>query len=145
VAATLPAIVGSPVKKLLKKQRNLNMDAAFIHLLGDCIQSIGVIIASVIIYFRPEAWWCDPLCTYIFVLIVMFTTIPVVKRCLVILMEGTPEKFDVKQLTADIWALNTEGNVNIIDVHDLHVWSISYGKNAMTVHIKSHTPLHTLS
>lgn len=75
----------------------------------------------------------------------MCTTIPVVKRCLVILMEGTPEKFDVKQLTADIWALNTEGNMNIIDVHDLHVWSISYGKNAMTVHIKSHTPLHTLS
>lgn len=59
-------------------------------------------------------------------------------------MEGTPEKFDVKSLSQDIWALNTETEKNIIDVHDLHVWSISLGKNAMTVHIKSHNPLKTL-
>ena len=61
------------------------------------------------------------------------------------MMEGTPEKFDVKQLNKGIWALNTEDDKDIVDVHDLHVWSISVGKNAMTVHIKSLNPLKTLS
>ena len=56
------------------EKRNLNVDAAFLHILGDLLNSVGVIIAAVIIYFRPEAWMCDPICTYIFALIVLWTT-----------------------------------------------------------------------
>lgn len=48
-------------------------------------------------------------------------------------------------MVKDIWALNTEEEKNILDVHDLHVWSISVGKLAMTVHVKSNNPLKTLS
>lgn len=113
-------------------------------MIGDCITSVGVIIAGAIIYCHPEAWMCDPICTYIFAILVLCTTIPVTNRCIKILMEGTPDKFNVKQLSADIWSLNTEEEKNIIDVHDLHVWSISVGKNAMTVHIVSGNPLKTL-
>jgi len=77
----------------------------------------------------------------------MITTLPITKKCIKILMEGTPEEFNVKQLSADIWALNKQdgSKKNIVDVHDLHIWSIASGKNAMTVHIKSHHPLQTLS
>jgi len=87
---------------------------------------------------------CDPICTYFFAIIVMFTTIPVTKRCFKVLMEGTPEKFDTKQLVQDIFALNTDEEQDIIDVHDLHVWSISVGKLAMTVHVRSKNPLKSL-
>jgi len=127
------------VKDVKKKwTSNINLDAAMLHVIGDCIMSIGVIIASIIIYIWPEAWMCDPICTYFFAVIVCFTTIPVTKRCLGVLMEGTPEKFDTKSLIADIWALNLPDEEKvIIDVHDLHVWSISVGKLAMTVHVKS--------
>ena len=114
-------------------------------MIGDCIQSIGVIIAAIIIYCRPEAWICDPICTYMFAVLVMCTTLPVTKRCMKVLMEATPHGFDPKKLQQDIWDLNTEKDKDIIDVHDLHVWSISVGKNAMTVHIVSHNPLKTLS
>ena len=116
-----------------------------IHVLGDMLQSIGVVISASIIYFVPEAWYADPICTYIFAVIVCFTTFPVIKKCILVVMEGTPGNLDVKALTKDIWDLNTEGHEDIIDVHDLHVWAISVGKNAMTVHIKSHRPLKTLS
>ena len=75
----------------------------------------------------------------------MVTTIPITKKCLKILMEGTPDEFNVKQLSEDIWSLNENGTKDIVDVHDLHIWSIGSGKNAMTVHIKSHHPLQTLS
>ena len=77
-----------------------------LHVIGDCIQSVGVIIAALIIYFEPRAWFVDPICTYIFAIIVVVTTIPITKRCLKILMEGTPDEFNVKQLSEDIWAHN---------------------------------------
>ena len=124
--------------------RNINVDAAMLHVLGDCIMSVGVIIAAIIITIWPEAWMCDPICTYFFAIIVLVTTYPVTRKCIKVLMEGTPDKFDTKKLTQAIWALNTETEKLILDVHDLHVWSISIGKNAMTVHIISTDPLKTL-
>lgn len=77
-----------------KARRNINIDAAMLHVMGDCIMSIGIIVAATIIYIWPQAWMIDPICTYLFGVIVMFTTYPVTKRCIQVLMEGTPEAFD---------------------------------------------------
>ena len=128
-----------------KPKSNINVDAAFLHVLGDMIMSVGVIIAATIIYFFPHLWYFDPICTYFFSVIVVVTTVPVIKMCLNVVMEGVPTNFNVAAFKRDMWALNTEGHMDIIDIHDLHVWSISVGKLAMTVHIKSHRPLKTLS
>ena len=70
-----------------RKEENLNIKAAVVHAIGDLLQSIGVIIASVVITIWPNAKIVDPICTYIFSIIVMFTTIPVFKACVSILME----------------------------------------------------------
>ena len=69
---------------------NMNIDAAYLHVMGDMLMSVGVIIAAIIIYYVPSFWYADPICTYLFSIIVMFTTIPIVKSCIRILMEGTP-------------------------------------------------------
>ncbi len=63
-------------------------------MLGDAITSIGVIIASLIIYIKPEYKIADPLITFVFSVIVLFTTLPVVNDSLVILLEGAPEELD---------------------------------------------------
>lgn len=65
------------------------------HAVGDLLQSVGVIIASIVIYTDPRYKVADPICTYIFSIIVMFTTIPVFQDCFRILMEHTPEDVDV--------------------------------------------------
>jgi solute carrier family 30 (zinc transporter), member 2 len=57
--------------------------------------SIGVIIASVIIYFKPEWKIADPMCTYLFSVIICFTTIPVFKECVFVLLEATPGEIDI--------------------------------------------------
>jgi Co/Zn/Cd efflux system component len=62
------------------------------------LMSIGVIIASVIIYINPDYKIADPICTYLFSIIVCFTTIPVFKDCIRVMMEGTPENIDVETL-----------------------------------------------
>ena len=118
------------------------MDAAYLHVLGDMLMSVGVIIAATIIYFFPSLWMADPLCTYLFSFIVLFTTIPIIKNIIGVMMEGTPERIDVEQLREDIY---TECGNDIVNVHDLHVWTISVGKISMTGHIQSIKPLKTLA
>jgi len=52
----------------------VNVRAAFIHIIGDIVQSVGIVIASLVVYFKPEWRIVDPICTFIFSIIVMFTT-----------------------------------------------------------------------
>ena len=73
-----------------------------IHIIGDIIQSIGVLIAALIIFYFGRQYdkdgeiiftnyqYADPVCTYLFSILVMFTTFGVAKECLKVLMEGTP-------------------------------------------------------
>lgn len=101
--------------------------------------SVGVIIASVIIYFRPEWRIADPLCTFLFSIIVIFTTIPVVKECTFVLLEGSPDSIDAEELTHDL--LNIKG---VVDMHDFHFWAISINKFSLSAHLTSITPISTL-
>ena len=77
-----------------KKSTNINLDGAKLHVLGDLLNSIGVIIAAVIIWFWPEAKIADPLITFIFTIIIIATSYPAVKKCLLTLMEATPADVD---------------------------------------------------
>lgn len=77
---------------------NINIQAAYIHIIGDIIQSIGVVIAAIIIMIYPEWSYIDPVCTFLFSIIVLFTTVNVTKRCLYILMEGAPTDLSVDEI-----------------------------------------------
>jgi zinc transporter 2 len=111
------------------------VDAAFLHALGDMIMSIGVVIAATIIYFFPQYTIADPICTFIFSVIVCFTIYPIVRNCITVLMEGSPPEVDSISLVKDIKALE-EG----AEIHDFHLWSISVGKFALSAHINSQNP-----
>jgi solute carrier family 30 (zinc transporter), member 2 len=118
---------------------SLNMRAAFLHVVGDAIQSIGVIIAGAIIYFNPSYHRADPICTLIFSVIVLCTTLPIVRDCIRVLMEGTPSEVDTKEIKREI--KNIQG---VTAMHDLHVWSLSSGKISLSCHIVSNNPEWTL-
>eukprot|EP01022_Parablepharisma_sp_SALTPOND_P001360 TRINITY_DN106186_c0_g1_i1.p1 TRINITY_DN106186_c0_g1~~TRINITY_DN106186_c0_g1_i1.p1 ORF type:complete len:417 (+),score=10.90 TRINITY_DN106186_c0_g1_i1:59-1252(+) len=121
-------------------ETNVNVQAAMIHIIGDIIQSVGVLIAAILIYFFPSWTICDPICTFIFSVIVLFTTIPIVKDCMVVLMEGSPHDIDTDKIMGDISRI--EG---VEDPHDLHVWSLSMGKPALSVHLRSKHPNYVLA
>ncbi len=80
----------------------MNIKAALIHILGDIIQSVGVVIASFIIYFRPDLTIFDPVCTFIFSVIVLITTFNITKQCISILMEAAPENVDIDKIKDEI-------------------------------------------
>jgi len=136
-----------------KEASNLNMDAATLHVLGDLLSSVGVIIASIFIYFFPSMWIMDPICTYIFAIFVSYTTLPTVRKLLDLMMEATPDVIAVgkdnhgkdKNLNIEDLGDDILASCNAIcEFHDLHVWKLGGGKMSMTCHITSHKPSQTL-
>ena len=69
-----------------------------IHIIGDIIQSIGVIIAAILIYFFPNYQIIDPLMTIFFSVIVVFTTVPIIKQCILVIMEGTHPDYNIDEI-----------------------------------------------
>ena len=123
-----------------EKNTNVNLRASFIHILGDAIQNIGVLIAGIIIYFFPKYSIADPICTYIFSIIVGFTTINILKDCIFVLMEGSPVDIDIDELEDDLKKIK-----GVKEIHDLHVWSLSIGKINLSCHICCDNPQKTLT
>jgi len=106
-----------------KAERNINLDAAMLHALGDMIMSIGVVIAAGFIMYNPAWVIADPICTVFFSGIVCVTVTPVVKNCINVLMEGSPSEVDSDGLIRDMKACGEEGEK--IHIHDFHLWSIT--------------------
>ena len=80
----------------------MNIKAALIHVIGDIIQSIGVLIAAILLFFYPNYWIIDPICTFLFSILVLFTTIPIMIECIKVFMEATPSNINIIKLTADL-------------------------------------------
>lgn len=88
-----------------QKEVNVNLRVAMIHVFGDFIQSVGILIAAIIIYYKPELIIFDPICTFLFSIIVFFTTVPLAKECLHVLMEGTPQEINLLRLQSELLAV----------------------------------------
>jgi len=67
-------------------------------LLGDGIQAVGVVVAALIIYFRPEWKIADPITTFVFAVLVLATTVPIFIQSMRILLEFAPEDMDTEEL-----------------------------------------------
>eukprot|EP01136_Pigoraptor_vietnamica_P029760 Opistho-1_new@88215 len=112
---------------------NINVKAAFVHVLGDLVQSIGVLIAAIIIWVRPEWKIADPICTFVFSVLVLFTTIGILRESIHVLMEGVPKGIDYPRVKTSL-----ESIPGVRRVHDMHIWSLTMGKPAIAVHIETH-------
>ncbi|WP_010530303.1 cation diffusion facilitator family transporter [Lentibacillus jeotgali] len=109
-------------------EENLNLRAAFLHVLGDLLGSIGAITAALLIMFFDWGW-ADPLASVIVAILVLVSGWRVTKDAVHVLMEGTPKNVDMDEIIHTI-----ENIPEIINLHDLHVWSITSGQNALSCH-----------
>lgn len=117
-------------KERSKEQRTLNIKSAFIHIIGDLIQSIGVFIASLVIYFKPEYKIADPICTFVFSVIVLGTTFQIMKDIIRVLMEGFPKHLDFFEVQNVLFSIP-----GIKKIHNLRLWSLTTDKVALSAHI----------
>jgi cobalt-zinc-cadmium efflux system protein len=125
-------IVNILVAWILMKQGdtedNLNLRAAFLHVLGDLLGSVGAIVAALLIMFFNWGW-ADPLASVIVAVLVLISGWRVAKDSVHVLMEGTPKNIDFDEIAQTI-----QSTGEIEDIHDLHVWSITSGQNALSCH-----------
>ncbi|XP_044476331.1 metal tolerance protein 1-like isoform X2 [Mangifera indica] len=114
-----------------KKQRNINVQGAYLHVLGDSIQSIGVMIGGAIIWYKPHWKIVDLICTLIFSAVVLGTTIRMLQNILEVLMESTPREIDATRLEKGLCEMD-----EVVAIHELHIWAITVGKVLLACHVK---------
>uniref|UniRef100_A0A8D1D514 Solute carrier family 30 member 2 n=1 Tax=Sus scrofa TaxID=9823 RepID=A0A8D1D514_PIG len=111
-------------------QENPSVRAAFIHVIGDFLQSLGVLVAAYILYFKPEYKYIDPICTFLFSVLVLGTTLTILRDVIVVLMEGTPKGVDFTAVRDLL--LSVEG---VEALHNLHIWALTVAQPVLSVHI----------
>ncbi|XP_028955528.1 metal tolerance protein B-like isoform X2 [Malus domestica] len=111
---------------------NINIQGAYLHVIADMIQSVGVMVAGGIIWARPDWLVVDLICTLIFSVFAVSTTISMLKNIYGILMERTPSEIDIAGLEKGIKRIK-----GVRDVHDLHVWALTVGKTVLSCHVTS--------
>ncbi|MGB9935668.1 cation diffusion facilitator family transporter [Thermodesulfovibrio yellowstonii] len=111
------------------KHEDLNIKSAWLHVLGDTVSSAGVIIAGLIIKFT--GWLIvDPLISWFVGFIIILGGMRVVKDSLWIFLDFVPKGFDIETISDEIRKIK-----GIIDIHDVHIWSIGYGVTAFSAHV----------
>lgn len=110
---------------------NINVRAAALHVVGDLVQSVGVIVASVVVWVKPEWSVADPICTLLFAVLVLFTTWGMLREIVDVLMEHTPKGVNIREVKEALWAI--EG---VEGVHCLHVWALTTGKFLASAHVR---------
>jgi zinc transporter 2 len=131
------------IEKISEKQIINLQQKEKMHLLCDIAQSSFTIIASLLIYFFqvrfPLVRLFDDICGINFMIIMLIISIPIIKECVMILMEGAPKDIQVKNLLNDLMEVN-----GVLNVHDIHLWSLSIGRPCISMHILSDIPQKSL-
>jgi cobalt-zinc-cadmium efflux system protein len=110
--------------------RSLNIKAAFWHIIGDTISSVGVIIAGVIILLT--GWYiADPIIAVLIGAIILWGAVRIVRASTDILMESVPRHVQVNEVVKLI-----KGVPGVEDVHDIHIWTITSGLHALSAHVQ---------
>lgn len=109
---------------------NINVRAAMIHVIGDIIQSVGVFVAALIIYFNPAWAFVDSICTFIFSIIVLVVTFRILRDVIMVLMEATPDYMDYDEVHRLFLSID-----GVVHVHNLRIWALSIDKVALSAHL----------
>lgn len=130
----LIAFVGLVVNLLVARhlhqhQHDLNHRAAFLHVLGDLLGSLAALAAGAVIYFT--GWMAiDPLLSLLISLLILISTLRLLRETLHVLLEGVPRGLDVEHIQAAMQAIP-----KVKAVYQIHVWSLASSYPAMTAHI----------
>lgn len=110
-------------------ESNLNTRAALLHVMGDLLGSVAALVAGAVIYFT--GWMpIDPLLSIFVALLILVSTLNLLREALHVLMEGVPRHLDL-QVIGDRMAKTPDVN----SVHDLHIWTLASGQVALSSHI----------
>jgi len=111
------------------QEKNINMRAAYLHVIGDLLGSLGVILGGALL------WWIqwypiDPIITLLFSLGIIYGSSKIIQESIMILMEASPKHINLEKIKQDLLTLP-----GMQEVHDLHVWTVSHKKTTLSAHL----------
>jgi len=111
------------------RHHDINIRSAFVHMLGDLLGLIGIVIGAVVIRFT--GWQeIDPLLSILIGILIIWTAWDIIKESLNILLEGLPRGLELQSVVAAL-----RGVEGVLDVHDLHIWSLGSDTRALSCHV----------
>ena len=111
------------------RRKSINVRAAFWHVAGDTLSSVGVIIAGVIIYFT--GWYiADPILAVVIGVIILWSAVRIVKESVDILLESVPPHVKIEDVSNAVKKVD-----GVADLHDVHIWTITSGIYALSAHL----------
>ncbi|XP_040316891.1 calcium/manganese antiporter SLC30A10 [Herpailurus yagouaroundi] len=122
-----------------KKSEALNIRGVLLHVMGDALGSVVVVVTAIIFYVRPLKgedpcnWQCyiDPSLTVIMVAIILSSAFPLIKETAAILLQMVPKGVNMEELMSKLSAVP-----GVSSVHEVHIWELISGKIIATLHIK---------
>jgi cobalt-zinc-cadmium efflux system protein len=112
-------------------KRNINVKAAYLHLFGDTLSSVAVIIGGILIYFF-DLYWVDPIITILIGIYIIKETWTILKQTIDILMQSSPAGLDLEQIRHDLEQIS-----EIENIHHVHIWNM----DDISVHFECHVDL----
>ncbi|MDX2127808.1 MAG: cation diffusion facilitator family transporter [Chloroherpetonaceae bacterium] len=112
-----------------EKDSSVNLKAAYLHVLGDLAGSVGVISGALLIYATGSVW-IDPFISLFITLLIIRSAWRVVTESIDVLLESAPIGVKCEEVEAHLRAQD-----RVVDLHDLHIWTITSGVNALSCHI----------
>ncbi len=109
--------------------KSINIHSAFIHVVYNTISSVAVITTG-FIALNTGITIVDPLVAFLIAGLVARSAYSIVRSSTLILLEGAPSELDIREILATLKELD-----GVVDVHDLHVWTISTGMDALSGHV----------
>lgn len=129
VAAAGVLMNGTIALLLWKFAGDVNIRSVFLHMLGDTLSTAAVIVGGVAILFTG-VMWIDPVLSLVIAAMILWSSVAIIRETLNILLEGTPQNV---QLGAVREAM--QGVAGVVNVHDLHVWSLGSHSHALASHV----------
>src|SRR6266481_7115037 len=115
---------------LFRAAHDVNIRSAFIHQLGDTLSTAAVIVGGWVIVLTGRHW-IDPALSLGIGCLILWSSLGIIRETLNILLEGTPRGMSVERIIASLSAIG-----GVIDVHDVHVWSIGSDSHALSCHVR---------
>jgi len=129
IAAIGLAVNGAVAFILSRGHDTLNVRGALVHVIGDLLSSIAALIAGAVIYVT--GWLLiDPILSIVIAVLILATTLKLLRDTLHVLMEGVPADVDLAEIGGALAELR-----GVAEVHDLHVWSIGSERRALSAHL----------
>jgi cobalt-zinc-cadmium efflux system protein len=124
------AVNGGITLALVRGRGDLNLRSILVHNFGDALSNIAIIVGAIVIHFTG-LHWIDPLLGLAIGLLVLWSSIGILRESSHILLEGRPREMRVEEVARAL--LQIEG---VQEVHDVHIWSLGGGHNALSLHAR---------